>query len=370
VRGAGSSQFLPLAVGFMAIAAGHASLDVSGCLLNPALVLGLGLTGGAQPVACAMYVGVQLAAGFAASVLLTMTRPEALFGGGRSADAREASRPDAEGGASAANLAALTDAGTKSPQPWITAKWLSEFIGTYIVVFTFGVSFALVRRQSGGEDQVMKNSAVHWATAAAVTSMVYALGDISGGSFNPAVSFAVACSGRGKYVLFELLSLVVAQASAAIVAAFTMVPFDWQGPRDIVRDLHAREGHRERSVVLGESTFTMAWALVVLCTTTVKSSRYPRATSARDFSPALAIGVAVAAGGCAVEGTTGGVLNPAASLAVSACGVLTEGVGTWPRDCLKYCICQAAGGVVAALLFAATHPLEYEKDPMRGTLVA
>src|SRR5215213_1631519 len=91
--------------------------------------------------------------------------------------------------------------------PTAVHKLGAEVIGTFVLVF-FGCGTALI---SGGD---------YVATALAfgltVLVMVYAVGRISGGHFNPAVSVGAGMSGRlawpqvGAYVAAQLVGAIVA----------------------------------------------------------------------------------------------------------------------------------------------------------------
>ena len=93
-------------------------------------------------------------------------------------------------------------------------KLAAEFFGTFWLVFggcgsaifaaafpTYGIGFA----------------GVSLAFGLTVLTMIYAVGHISGGHFNPAVSVGLAVAGRFSWA--ELIPYVVAQVVGAIVAA-------------------------------------------------------------------------------------------------------------------------------------------------------
>merc|ERR1719160_935933 len=63
---------------------------------------------------------------------------------------------------------------------------VSEFLGTFYLVLT--VSFNVFGGSKCGA----------WSIAASLMSMIYALGNVSGAHFNPAVTVAIVLSGRGK----------------------------------------------------------------------------------------------------------------------------------------------------------------------------
>src|SRR5580658_4507609 len=94
-------------------------------------------------------------------------------------------------------------------------KYLVEFIGTFFLVFTVGTSV-----RSGA-----------WLAPLAIGSslmvMVFAGGHISGGHFNPAVTFAVWI--RGRCPTRDVIPYWIAQIAAAFVAAGLMHFFKLEG---------------------------------------------------------------------------------------------------------------------------------------------
>ena len=89
-------------------------------------------------------------------------------------------------------------------------KYLAEFIGTFTLCFA-GIS--AITMTSGGN-----LVAIALAHGLALVTMVSALGHISGGMFNPAVSVGVLIAGKMKPE--EFISYVVAQLFGAIFAAW------------------------------------------------------------------------------------------------------------------------------------------------------
>jgi aquaporin Z len=87
-------------------------------------------------------------------------------------------------------------------------KLLTEFIGTFFLVFTIG----LVVTQGVAMAPV--------AIGCILVAMVYMGGHVSGAHYNPAVSIAVLV--RGKTNLQEFISYVAIQIAGAFVAAYTV----------------------------------------------------------------------------------------------------------------------------------------------------
>ena len=97
-------------------------------------------------------------------------------------------------------------------------KLFAEFFGTYWLVFG-GCGSALFA--AGFPELGIGFAGVSLAFGLTVLTMAYAVGHISGGHFNPAVSFGLWASGR--FSAKDLLPYIVAQCLGGIVAAGTLL---------------------------------------------------------------------------------------------------------------------------------------------------
>ena len=96
-------------------------------------------------------------------------------------------------------------------------KLLAEFFGTYWLVFG-GCGSALFA--AGIPDLGIGFAGVSLAFGLTVLTMAYAVGHISGGHFNPAVSFGLWAGGR--FSAKELIPYIISQCVGAIAAAGTL----------------------------------------------------------------------------------------------------------------------------------------------------
>ena len=96
-------------------------------------------------------------------------------------------------------------------------KLFAEFFGTYWLVFG-GCGSALFA--AGIPDLGIGFAGVALAFGLTVLTMAYAVGPISGGHFNPAVSFGLWAGGR--FPANELIGYIIAQCIGAIAAAGTL----------------------------------------------------------------------------------------------------------------------------------------------------
>jgi aquaporin Z len=102
-------------------------------------------------------------------------------------------------------------------------KLFAEFFGTYWLVFG-GCGSALFA--AGIPDLGIGFAGVSLAFGLTVLTMAYAVGHISGGHFNPAVSFGLWAGGR--FDAKDLLGYIAAQCIGAIAAAASLF-FIWSG---------------------------------------------------------------------------------------------------------------------------------------------
>jgi len=109
-------------------------------------------------------------------------------------------------------------------------KLFAEFFGTYWLVFG-GCGSALFA--AGIPNLGIGFAGVSLAFGLTVLTMAYAVGHISGGHFNPAVSFGLWAGGR--FSAKDLISYIVAQCVGAIAAAGTLF-FIWSGKTGNVID--------------------------------------------------------------------------------------------------------------------------------------
>ncbi len=96
-------------------------------------------------------------------------------------------------------------------------KLLAEFVGTFWLVFG-GCGSAVLA--AAFPDVGIGLLGVSLAFGLTVLTMAYAVGGISGGHFNPAVSLGLAIAGR--FQMSSLLSYWAAQVAGAIAAAFVL----------------------------------------------------------------------------------------------------------------------------------------------------
>jgi aquaporin Z len=199
-------------------------------------------------------------------------------------------------------------------------KYLYEFIGTFFLVFTVGMT--VLQPHSAGPLAPI-------AIGSALAVMIFAGGHVSGGHYNPAVSFAVFL--KKKLSLQDLGLYWVAQLLAAVVAAIATIylkggAVPTASNLDIPRAL------------LAEFLFTFALCFVVLNVALAKAN-------AGNSFYGWAIGFTVLVGAYAVGAISGGAFNPAVAL-----GITILNIGFW-SNIWVYVVANLLGGAVAAFLY-------------------
>jgi len=198
-------------------------------------------------------------------------------------------------------------------------KYLVEFVGTFLFVLAIGLSV-----RSGSDLAPL-------AIGAALGSLVFAGGYVSGAHYNPAVSLGVLI--RGKLSAKDWVSYVIAQLAGGLLAGLVVVAL-------VGKPLLGAASHEVGPSLVAEFLFTFALVWVVLSVATSKSN-------AGNSFYGLAIGSILLVGVVAVGGISGGAFNPAVGL-----GVVVMGLESLSQLWI-YLAAQLAAGVVAALVFKA-----------------
>ena len=208
-------------------------------------------------------------------------------------------------------------------------KYITEFIGTFFLVFTIGMTVMGTRFSDGMIPPI--------AIGSALMVMIYAGGHVSGGHYNPAVTLGVFL--RGRCPLSDVPFYMIAQVVGALAAAFLTIYLKGSEVTSAVKVL---EPDVLRALIV-EFLFAFALVYVVLNVATSKE------TAGNSYF-GLAIGSTVLVGAFAVGTISGGAFNPAVAIGVAAMG-LVKASSVW-----IHLIGDFAGGAVAALLFNYLNP--------------
>jgi aquaporin Z len=298
------NQWYGLAIGFVIVAGAYGAGVVSGGCFNPAVAIGIDTSSAGLGFGwCVAYTIFELIGAALAALAFKAVRPLDFNAGDPFAAAK------------------------------LGPKLVSEFLGTFMLVLTVGLN-------------VLGNSpAGAFSIAASLMCMIYALGDVSGAHFNPAVTLAIFIAKlqpaearqspkeMGLYMAAQIIGGIVAACTYSLIYAGKTFPL---GPQP---------GFKWWQAGVAEVIFTFTLAYVVLCAAV--SSK----TASKDMF-GLAIGSCVTVGGFAIGSISGGSLNPAVSFGIATSHAFNGG-NLWPA--VVYTGYEFIGAGLAAGIAMATH---------------
>jgi aquaporin Z len=204
-------------------------------------------------------------------------------------------------------------------------KYITEFIGTFFLVLTVGLTGNPV------------------AIGAVLMVMIYMGGNISGGHYNPSVTLGVLI--RGKINMKDAAMYWIVQFIGAFVAALVCLWFTGK-----TFAAAPAPGTEFIKALAAEFIFTFALVSVVLNTATTKKA-------AGNSYFGLAIGSTVMAGAFAVGPISGAAFNPAVALSPIVLDTIKGGNSM--QFLPMYLIGTILGGAVAGFMFRVMNPDEY-----------
>jgi aquaporin Z len=223
----------------------------------------------------------------------------------------------------------------------------AEFIGTFALVSAV-CGAALFSAPSAGL------VAVAFAVGLSVLAMAYAVGSISGGHFNPAVTCGLVAAGRfpgGKAVPY-----IIAQVAGGIVAAAVFYVILQGAPATgkwndflAISNTYGGSGFTIASAGLIEVVITMLFLIVIVSVTS------PRAPA--GFAP-IAIGLALTLFHLMSIPVSNASLNPARSTATALFGGAPALQSLW-----LYWVAPILGGVIGGAIGKWLHA-EYLSGPV------
>ena len=208
-------------------------------------------------------------------------------------------------------------------------KFLAELIGTFTLIF-FGAGAILAQNAT----QIVGLTGIAVAHGLAILIMIYAFGHISGGHFNPAVTFGALVIRRIGFM--SAIVYWVAQLLGAVLAAYVLLRA-WHGPT---------EAHLGTPTVAAGVSPLMAMALeglmaFLLAIVVMGSAIDPRAS--KGFA-GLAVGLTLVGNIIAGGALTGASFNPARAFGPALVS------GYW-QDQWLYWVGPMVGAALAALLY-------------------
>jgi glycerol uptake facilitator-like aquaporin len=212
--------------------------------------------------------------------------------------------------------------------------------------------------------------------------MIFAMGDISGGLFNPALTLAFTArfygTGQGlegnfysqkladvcmqdsdgrsarkepiKYVFAQLLGGAAGSGTTMLIYLFKMSTV-WPaaevktGNTTKWTDVHTGEVHPSIQYTLGQAFFAEAFGTFILCFVVLCVAS--RKDALKDYT-AFCIGGCIVGAGYSFGPLSGAILNPAVALANSLCFKLSL---IYTAEPFCYMLAEFCGGALAAVVF-------------------
>jgi aquaporin TIP len=216
-------------------------------------------------------------------------------------------------------------------RPNLMRSAVAESIGTFALIFV-GVLSISALSILGAPNATANLVGVAFAHGLTIAVMVAALGAVSGGHFNPAITLGFVITGRmrlGTGAIYWLSQLVGATLAALLISALFGVPAVATGTTNLGTNVSFMAG------VLAEAVATFFLVLVVFGTAV--DERSPKSVFP------FAIGLTITLGILAIGPLTGGALNPARAFGPALVS------GSWSNQ-LVYWIGPLIGGALAALV--------------------
>jgi aquaporin Z len=214
----------------------------------------------------------------------------------------------------------------------LTSRLIAEVFGTFVLVFGV-IGTALFASQNVGF------LGVAIAVGLAVLTAAYAVGHVSGGHFNPAVSLGAAAAGRmrwadvGPYVIAQVLGGLVATLLIWVFLTISDLPTAF-GQVSNGFDNHSPAGFGLVSVLLAETVATLVFVWIILGVTAAGSTT-------AGFAP-LAIGLSLTMMHLVMIPISNASLNPARSIATAVFGGPDALAQLW-----VFLVAPAVGGLIA-----------------------
>jgi len=216
-------------------------------------------------------------------------------------------------------------------------KLLAEVLGTFVLVFG-GCGSAVF----GGSHELMGLTGVALAFGLTVLTMAYAVGPISGGHFNPAVTLGLVAAGRHPakqapgYIAAQVVGAILAAAVIAVIAkangakALGQFAANGWGPEGMKNQLDFG------GAFLTEAVTTMIFLIVIVGVTSRRA--------APGFAP-LAIGLCLTLIHLITIPLTNTSVNPARST-----GQALLAGGIWLEQLWLFWVAPIVGGALGGLI--------------------
>jgi len=228
-------------------------------------------------------------------------------------------------------------------------KYLAEFVGTFGLLLAVGGAAVFTL----GELDLTRVVLVSLSVGVGLIGLIYALGDISGGHFNPAVTIAALVAGKFPardvipYILAQLAGGVLGMGVIAGIAYgnpsfFSLAQQHALGSQCYSAGSTACGGFNLAAVFLIEVAFTFMLVMVILFSTRADGS-------AKNLAP-IGIGLTLLMANLVAIPVDGASINPARSFAPAVLSSMWSS-GNWAigQDWIFW-VAPIIGGLFAAAL--------------------
>jgi aquaporin Z len=233
--------------------------------------------------------------------------------------------------------------------PTYTNRFLAEVFGTFVLVFGVGGAALFATLLGGGQGgpSGVGFLGVAFALGLSVMVAIYAVGGISGGHFNPAVTLGLALGRR--FAWSDVLGYVVAQLIGGLIASSLLYVIAMFGPEGLLNYLvdagFASNGYAENSplqfglvaVIIMEVIATAILVWVIIGATDK--------LNAAGFAP-IAIGFTLVMLNIIAVPVSGGAFNPARSIATAIYGGPAALSQVW-----VFIVFPIIGGLIAGVTY-------------------
>ena len=224
-------------------------------------------------------------------------------------------------------------------------KLAAEFIGTFAIVFIAAGSICADQYLDAASQGRIGQLGIALAYGLAYAAMVMALGHVSGGHFNPAVT--IGCWVVKRFGTFQAIAYSIAQLAAASCAAYLikfLIPDTTWRPVALGAPVLAQDFTRLHAMAL-EAILTFFVVFVVFATGVDDME-----TASRHLA-GLAVGLTIAMGALFGGPFTGAAMNPARAFGPALAAPHWQNQGV-------YWVGTLLGGIIAAFLCGRIFPLD------------
>jgi MIP family channel proteins len=234
------------------------------------------------------------------------------------------------------------------------SAFIAEFIGTFFLVLFICMAVTVTAHDGLTVPALLTIALTH---ALALAMLVYALGETSGGHFNPAVTTTllalrkISPPNAAVYIVMQVLGAIAAALVCKVLVGDFGKATNYGAPG--LSDVAAGKGAGFLAELIG--VFVLLWAIMAMAV----NVRAPKGWAG------LIIGLSLGLGVLGVGALTGAALNPARAFGPALVSGEFGGAGTW---LLIYVLGPLVGGALSGFVYSKL-VLEEQERRWGGRLV-